>query len=107
MSYRNAENTERFDELITEVLNYFIQRNKLIYVNKEKDSYHGMIKTDDLKHHSATYRKKRFCTPDVLKNEAEEYENKDYYICFFTPNEKSRFRKNFYQIKLEELGSFI
>lgn len=35
MIYRNKYNTDRFDEMIAEVLNYFIKQNKLIYLNQK------------------------------------------------------------------------
>lgn len=35
MVYRNKDNSDRFDKMIAEVLNYFIKQNKLIYLNQK------------------------------------------------------------------------
>ena len=38
--YRNEKNSERFDILIAKILNYFIKKNKICYLNKEKVVHH-------------------------------------------------------------------
>ena len=103
---RTAKNTERFDELICLILNYFIKKNKIFYINKEDQTYYWLIKPEQL-HNKTTFKERRFMTSDILRNSAlnAKYENKS--ICFYTENEKSRVYPHFYSVNLGDLWDFI
>jgi hypothetical protein len=40
---RTPENTKLFDEIIMHIINYFIKKDKLIYINKSKQTFYGLI----------------------------------------------------------------
>lgn len=104
--YRTKENTGRFDELIPMVLNYFIKRNKIFYINKESDWFHGLITAQQL-HDKTAYKIRRFSTSDTLRNTALDTNNEWYSICFYTEDKKWYWYLNFYVINLWDLGDFI
>jgi len=104
--YRTKENTDRFDELIPMVLNYFIKRNKIFYINKESDWFHGLITAQQL-HDKNAYKIRRFSTSDTLRNTALDTNNEWYSICFYTEDKKWYWYPNFYVINLWDLGDFI
>lgn len=103
---RTQKNTESFDELICLILNYFIKKNKIFYINKEDQTFYWLIKPERL-HNKTIFKERRFMTSDILRNSAlnAKYENKN--ICFYTENEKSRIYPHFYNVNLWDLGDFI
>ena len=104
--YRTQDNTDRFDELIPLVLNYFIKRNKIFYINKESDWFHGLITTNQL-HDKNAYKIRRFWTSDTLRNTALDTNNEWYSISFYSDDKKWYWYPNFYVINLWDLGDFI
>ena len=104
--YRTRENTDRFDELIPLVLNYFIKKNKIFYINKESDWFHGLITAKQL-HDKNVYKIRRFSTSDTLRNTALDTDNEWYSISFYTEDKKEYWNHNFYAINLWDLGEFI
>lgn len=104
--YRTKENTNRFDELIPLVLNYFIKKNKIFYINKESDWFHGLITAKQL-HDKNAYKIRRFSTSDTLRNTALDTDNEWYSISFYTTDKKQYWNPNFYAINLWDLGEFI
>ena len=104
--YRTKENTNRFDELIPLILNYFIKRNKIFYINKESDWFHGLVTSQQL-HDKNAYKIRRFSTSDTLRNTALDTNNEWYSISFYTEDKKSYWYNNFYVINLWDLGDFI
>lgn len=103
---RTPENTELFDEIIMHIINYFIKKEKLLYINKWKQSFFWLINTEDL-HDSTTYKYwRRFTTPDSLKNLATDRKNSDKNIAFYT-DQKTALYKNFRIVHLKELGKMI
>ena len=104
--YRTKENTDRFDELIPMVLNYFIKKNKIFYINKESDWFHGLITSQQL-HDKNAYKIRRFSTSDTLRNTALDTNNEWYSISFYTEDKKWYWYPNFYVINLWDLGDFI
>jgi hypothetical protein len=104
--YRTKENTYRFDELIPLILNYFIKKNKIFYINKESDWFHWLI-TDQQLHDKNTYKIRRFSTSDTLKNTALDTNNEWYSICFYSEDKKWYWYPNFYVINLWDLWDFI
>lgn len=107
MIYRNKYNTDRFDEIIAEVLNYFIRQNKIIYLNPKSRINFGPIQSEHLKiENKANFKSTRFTTSDVLKTIAKDAKYIDHNICFYTP-EESRFQPNFYQVNLGDLWNML
>lgn len=107
MIYRNKYNTDRFDEMIAEVLNYFIKQNKLIYLNQKSRINFWLIQPEHLKmENKANFKSTRFTTSDALKTIAKDAKYLDHSICFYTP-EESRFQKNFYQVNLGDLWNML
>ena len=104
--YRTKENTARFDELIPLILNYFIKKNKIFYINKESDWFHGLITAKQL-HDKNVYKIRRFSTSDTLRNTALDTDNEWYSISFYTEDKKEYWNHNFYAINLWDLGEFI
>lgn len=104
--YRTKENTNRFDELIPMILNYFIKKNKIFYINKESDWFHGLITASQL-HDKNAYKIRRFSTSDTLRNTALDTNNEWYSISFYTEDKKWYWYPNFYVINLWDLGDFI
>lgn len=102
---RDKSNTERFDTLILMILNYFITHNKIFYINKKDDWYHGLITKEQL-HNKTAYKSRRFTTSDQLRNSALDADNEDQSIAFYTDN-KTKVYKNFYVVNLWDLGDFI
>ena len=103
---RTPENTKLFDEIIMHIINYFIKKNKLIYINKSKQTFYWLISTEDL-HDSINYKYwRRFTTPDALKNLATDWKNSDKNISFYT-DQKTVLYKNFRNVQLKELGKMI
>ena len=84
---RNAANSERFDDLICHVINYFIKGNKLVYSNME-NTCHFWLVSPDILHRERGSKSRRFTIPKVLKNIALTRHNQD-------PNESESF--SFYQ----------
>ena len=88
------------------IINYFIKKNKLIYINKSKQTFYWLISTEDL-HDSINYKYwRRFTTPDALKNLATDWKNSDKNISFYT-DQKTVLYKNFRNVQLKELGKMI
>ncbi len=107
MVYRNKDNSDRFDKMIAEVLNYFIKQNKLIYLNQKSRINFWLIQPEQLKiENKANFKSTRFTTSDVLKTIAKDAKYLDHSICFYTPDE-SRFQKNFYQVNLGDLWNML
>lgn len=104
--YRTKENTNRFDELIPLILNYFIKKNKIFYINKENDWFHWLI-TEEQLHDKYSYKIRRFSTSDTLRNTALDTNNEWYSICFYTNDKKWYWYPNFYVINLWDLWDFI
>ena len=104
--YRTKENTNRFDELIPLILNYFIKKNKIFYINKESDWFHGLITAQQL-HDKNAYKIRRFSTSDTLRNTALDTNNEWYSISFYTEDKKWYWYPNFYVINLWDLWDFI
>ena len=103
---RTPENTERFDKIIQHIINYFIKKDKLIYINKAKQNFYGLITTEDL-HDSINYKYwRRFTTPDSLKNIATDWKNSDKNISFYT-DQPTILYENFRNVQLKELGKMI
>jgi hypothetical protein len=103
---RTPENTKLFDEIIMHIINYFIKKDKLIYINKAKQTFYGLISTEDL-HDSINYKYgRRFTTPDSLKNLATDRKNSDKNISFYT-DQKTVLYKNFRNVQLKEVGKMI
>ncbi|MDO4713921.1 MAG: hypothetical protein Q4B28_04715 [bacterium] len=103
--YRNEDNSDRFDVLITHILNYFLKQNKILYVNKDKTTHYGLI-TPDLLKDASTYKQRRFLTSDVLRHTAQDQKRAGESICFYT-DKKTYIYPNFYAVSLEDLGAFI
>ncbi len=106
LTARTKKNTDRFDELIPLILNYFLKKNKIFYINKEEDWSHWLITTQQL-HDKNAYRIRRFSTSDTLRNTALDANNERYHICFYTDEKKFTQYENFYDINLWDLGDFI
>ena len=104
--YRTKENSARFDELIPMILNYFIKKNKIFYINKESDWFHWLITASQL-HDKNAYKIRRFSTSDTLRNTALDTNNEWYSISFYTEDKKWYWFPNFYVINLWDLGDFI
>ena len=104
--YRTKENSARFDELIPLILNYFIKKNKIFYINKESDWFHWLITTQQL-HDKNAYKIRRFSTSDTLRNTALDTNNEGYSISFYTEDKKWYWYPNFYVINLWDLWDFI
>ena len=103
---RTKENSDRFDKLIPLILNYFIKKNKIFYINKPNDWFHWLITPEQL-HDKNAYKMRRFSTSDTLRNLALDINNEWYSICFYTSDKKWYWLPNFYNINLWELGDFI
>lgn len=103
--YRNQNNTDRFDTLILMILNYFITHNKIFYINKKGDWFHGLITKEQL-HSKTAYKWRRFTTSDQLRNIALDADNEDHSIAFYTPN-TTKVYDNFYVVNLWDLWDFI
>lgn len=104
--YRTKENSARFDELIPMILNYFIKKNKIFYINKESDWFHGLVTAQQL-HDKNAYKMRRFSTSDTLRNTALDTNNEGYSISFYTEDKKWYWYPNFYVINLWDLWDFI
>ena len=102
---RNQMNTDRFDDLILMILNYFIIHNKIFYINKKNDWYHWLITKEQL-HNKMDYRSRRFTTSDQLRNVALDANNEDHNIALYTDNDTKLF-DNFYMVNLWDLWDFI
>ncbi len=103
---RTANNTHLFDEIIMHIINYFIKKQKLIYINRWKQTFYWLISTDDL-HDSINYKYwRRFTTSDSLKNLATDWKNSDKNISFYT-DQKTVLYKNFRIVQLKELWKMI
>ena len=103
---RTKENSDRFDELIPMILNYFLKKNKIFYINKESDGFHGLITAHQL-HDKNVYKIRRFSTSDTLRNTALDTNNEWYSISFYTTDKKWYWYPNFYVINLWDLWDFI
>jgi len=103
---RTENNTDRFDELIPLILNYFLKRNKIFYINREDDGFHWLITKQQL-HNKRAYKIRRFSTSDTLRNTALDTNNEWYNISFYTDEEKQFWYPNFYSVNLWDLGDFI
>lgn len=103
--YRHEENSDRFDTLITHILNYFITQNKILYLNKSHTTHYGLI-TPDLLRDRNTFKQRRFLTSDVLRHTAQDQKRVGESICFYT-DKKTYIYPNFYAVSLEDLGDFI
>ena len=103
---RTKENSDRFDELIPLILNYFLKKNKIFYINKESDGFHGLITAHQL-HDKNVYKIRRFSTSDTLRNTALDTNNEWYSISFYTTDKKWYWYPNFYVINLWDLWDFI
>lgn len=106
LTYRTKENTDRFDELIPLILNYFIKKNKIFYINKENDWFHWLITASQL-HDKNAYKIRRFSTSDTLRNTALDTNYERYNICFYADDKKWYWYPNFYVINLWDLWNFI
>lgn len=102
---RNQDNTDRFDDLILMILNYFITHNKLFYINNQGNWYHWLITKEQL-HNKIDYKSRRFTTSDQLRNSALDADNEDKSIAFYTGN-KTKVYENFYIVNLWDLWDFI
>jgi hypothetical protein len=103
---RTANNTHLFDEIIMHIINYFIKKQKLIYINRWKQTFYWLISTEDL-HDSINYKYwRRFTTSDSLKNLATDWKNSDKNISFYT-DQKTVLYKNFRIVQLKELWKMI
>jgi hypothetical protein len=60
--------------LIPLILNYFLKKNKIFYINKESDGFHGLITAHQL-HDKNVYKIRRFSTSDTLRNTALDTNN--------------------------------
>ena len=103
--YRNKDNTDRFDDLILIILNYFLVHNKIFYINNPGDWYYWPIIKEHL-HNKTAYKSRRFTTSDQLRNSALDANNEWQYVSIYTDNE-TRVHKNFYDVNLWDLGDFI
>ena len=103
--YRNKDNTNRFDDLILIILNYFLVHNKIFYINNPGDWYYWPIIKEHL-HNKTAYKSRRFTTSDQLRNSALDANNEWQYVSIYTDNE-TRVHKNFYDVNLWDLGDFI
>lgn len=106
LTYRTKENNDRFDELIPLILNYFIKKNKIFYINKENDWFHWLITASQL-HDKNAYKIRRFSTSDTLRNTALDTNYERYNICFYADDKKWYWYPNFYVINLWDLWNFI
>lgn len=104
--YRTRENTARFDELIPLILNYFMKKNKIFYINKKDENFNGLITSEQL-HDKHWYKIRRFTTSDVLRNIALDSKNEDHTISIYTDENRDYWFKNFYMVNLWDLGDFI
>jgi len=102
---RNKDNTDRFDDLILMILNYFIVHNKIFYINKKNDWYHWLITKDQL-HNKTAYKSRRFTTSDQLRTAALDASNEDHTIALYT-KDNTKIYDNFYIVNLWDLGDFI
>ena len=104
--YRNRKNTERFDQLISLVLNYFLKRNKIWYLNKQNTIHSGLI-TPAMLRNPQEFKSRRFLTSDVLRTSALDASNVDNSVCFYTDNKDSYPVPHFYNVSLGDLGDFM
>lgn len=104
--YRNQENSERFDQLITLILNYFIKKNKIVYINNPDQAYYGLVKPEML-HDDKTYKLRRFTTSDVLRHTALDARHSSDSIALYTDEKDTYVYPNFYVVSLGDLGDFI
>ncbi len=102
---RNQNNTERFDELILMILNYFLQHNKILYINKSGDWYYWLITKEQL-HNKSAFKSRRFTTSDQLRNSALDADNEWQNVSIYTDN-KTKIHENFYDVNLWDLWDFI
>ena len=106
LTYRTEKNTKRFDELIPLIINYFIKKNKIFYINKKNEQFYWLVTSEQL-HDKHWYKIRRFTTSDVLRNVALDAKNEDHTISIYTSEEKEFGLKDFYMVKLWDLGDFI
>lgn len=103
---RTLENTDIFDQIIVHVINYFIKKNKLIYINKQNQNFYGLITVDDL-YDEVNYKYgRRFTTPDVLENIACDPKNSKKSISFYTDKRTYKY-DNFFNVSLYDLGKVL
>ena len=103
---RTKENSHRFDELIPVIINYFIKKNKIFYINRKDEYFYWLVTTEQL-YDKQSYRIRRFTTSDELRNIALDTKNADHSISIYTDEEKEFGLKNFHMINLWDLGDFI
>ena len=106
LTYRTKKNNERFNELICIILNYFIRKNKIFYINREEEDYHGLIKPKQL-FDKSRYKLIRFTTSDTLKNIALDPTYANHTICLYTDTSKNYWYKNFEIVRLGDLWDLI
>lgn len=104
--YRNRQNSERLDKLISLVLNYFLKSNKIWYLNK-KDTIHSGLITPAMLRNPQEVKSRRFFTSDVLRTSALDANNAENSVCFYTDNKNSYITPHFYNVSLGDLGDFI
>lgn len=103
--YRDKDNTDRFDDLILMILNYFLVHNKIFYINNPGNWFYWPITKEHL-HNKTAYKSRRFTTSDQLRNSALDADNEAQFVSIYTDNE-TRIHKNFYDVNLWDLGDFI
>lgn len=104
--YRNRNNSERFDKLISMVINYFLKSNKIWYLNK-KDTIHSGLVSPEMLRNPQEFKSRRFLTSDVLRTSALDASNAENSVCFYTNNKDSYIIPHFYNVSLGDLGDFI
>lgn len=106
LTYRTAQNSKRFDELIPIILNYFLKKNKIFYINKENEKSHGLITVDQL-YNKHDFKIRRFSTSDALRNIALDAKNENHSISIYTTDKKDYWLKDFHIVYLWDLWDFI
>lgn len=106
MIERNMNNSEKFDAIIALVLNYFIKKNKIFYINDEYSQHYWLI-TPHMLRDNKTFKLKRFTSYQVLKNIALDTKHENDSISFYTEQEESWWYPHFYNVKLWDLWDLL
>ena len=106
LTHRTSKNTKRFDELICIILNYFLRKNKLLYLDAPNEDFNGLIEIDQL-HDASRYELRRFTTSDSLRHIALDTSYSKHKIAIYTHEEKSHWPQHFEIVKVRDLWDLL